>query len=245
MALTPHPRVTIDGSSLGSPQSNQYEFEVNGVFNTMQLNRVGAFLIQEFTRGLRIQPYTGTGLNATSSPTNRGAAEVAGRRTYRCDNALPRTDAAGNPIRGTGGGSDSIIAFTPSQWLTRGIADHRHQTVQVGARRDEILFHEMVHSIRQMAGTMNCSTGAAGFDTKEEVWGIMTTNIYSSAWNRPLRRDHHGFVVMTPEEVRTYFTRFEVMIGHLCRELPRFTRAVSQIDWIPFNPFRDHYRLHP
>ena len=52
-------------------------------------------------------------------------------------------------------------------------------------------------------------------------------------------------VVMTADEVRTFFTRFEVMIGHMCRDLPRFTRAVSQIDWIPFNPFRDHYRLHP
>ena len=245
MALTPHPRVTIDGSSLGSPLFTQYESEVNGDFDTMRLNRVGQALIGALTRALRIQPYTGTDLNATSTPTNRGAAEVAGRRSYRCDNALPRTDPAGNPILGTGGGSDSIVAFNPSQWLTSGIADNRRITLPVGSRRDEILFHEMVHSIRQMAGTMNCSTGAAGFDTKEEVWSIMATNIYSSAWNRPLRRDHHGFVVMTADEVRTYYTRFEVMIGHFCRELPGFTRAVSLIAFIPFNPFRDYYRLHP
>jgi hypothetical protein len=139
MALTPHPRVTIDGSSLGSPQSNQYEFEVNGTFNTMRLNRVGALLVDELNRNLRIQPYSGTGLNATAAPTNRGAAEVSGRRSYRCDNALPRTDAAGNPIRGTGGGSDSVIAFTPAQWLTSGIADHQKKTISAGWRRDELL----------------------------------------------------------------------------------------------------------
>ena len=245
MAITPHPRVTIDGSSLGKPQADQYELDVNGVFSTIKLNRVGTLLTQEFIRGLKIQPYTGTDLNATSSPQNRGAAEVAGRRSYRCDNALPRTDGAGNPILGTGGGSDSIIAFNPDQWLTSGVADHQHKTILTGARRDEILFHEMVHSIRQMVGTMNCSIAATGFDTKEEMWSVMTTNIYSSAWNRPLRRDHHGFVILTDEEVRTYYQRFEVMIGHMCRDLPRFTRAVSQIDFVSFNPFRDYYRLHP
>lgn len=245
MALTPHPRVTIDGSSLGSPQSNQYELEVNGTFNTMQLNRVGALLVNELNRNLRIQPYSGTGLNATSTPTNRGAAEVSGRRSYRCDNALPRTDAAGNPIQGTGGGSDSVIAFTPAQWLTSGIADRQKKTISAGWRRDEILFHEMVHSVRQMIGVMNCSTGAPGFDTKAEVWSIMTTNIYSSAWNRPLRRDHHGSTTMTADEVSSYFQRFEAMISFMCQDLPQFTRAVSRIDYIPFNPFREYYRRHP
>ena len=80
MALTPHPRVTIDGSSLGSPQSGQYEFEVNGVFNTMQLNRVGTLLTDEFTRSLRIQPYSGTG------STRHPPRQTAGR---------PRSPAGG------------------------------------------------------------------------------------------------------------------------------------------------------
>jgi hypothetical protein len=241
----PHPRVTIDGSSLGSPQSNQYEFEVNGVFKTMKLNRVGALLIQEITRNLRIQPYVGPGVNADATTTNPRAAEVAGRQMYGCRTALPQTDAAGNPIRGTGGGSDVIIHFTPAQRLTSGIADHQKGTIPAAFRRDESLFHEMVHAVREMLGVRNCSIGAPGFNTKEEVWSIMTTNIYCSAWNRPLRRDHHGHATITAAEVSSYFQRFEVMIGHMCRDLPRFTRAVSQIDYIPFNPFREHYRRHP
>ena len=28
------------------------------------------------------------------------------------------------------------------------------------------------------------------------------------------------------------------MISFMCQDLPRFTRAVSRIDYIPFNPFR-------
>ena len=136
MALTPHPCVTIDGSSLGSPQSNQYEFEVNGTFNTMKLNRVGALLVDELNRNLRIQPYSGTGLNATATPTNRGAAEVSGRRSYRCDNALPRTDAAGNPNPGYGRGKRLGHRFTPEPWLTT-VSPRTQKTISAGWRRDE------------------------------------------------------------------------------------------------------------
>lgn len=245
MAVNPIPGVTIDGSSLGQPQADQYEAEVSGSFSTIRLNRVGALLVQEFVRGLRIQPYTGTDLNATSGPQNRTAAEVNGRLSYRCDTGMPRVDPLGNQFRGSGGGSDSIISFTPNQWSTSGIADSQHQAILAAARRDEVLFHEMVHSVRQMVGVMNCSIAAAGFDTKEEMWSVMTTNIYCSAWNRPLRRDHSGHVTMTDEEVRTFYQRFEAMITFMCQDLPRFTRAVAAIDYIPFNPYRDYYRLHP
>jgi|GEM_PF-6210259 len=245
MALTPIAGVTIDGSSLGQPQGDQYEAEVNGTFSTIRLNRVGALLVQEFNRGLKIQPYTGTDLNATSAAQNRPAAEVNGRLSYRCDTGMPRMDPLGNQFRGSGGGSDSIISFTPDQWLTSGVADSQHKAILAAARRDEVLFHEMVHSVRQMAGVLNCSIAAPGFDTKEEMWSVMTTNIYCSAWNRPLRRDHHGHVTMTAEEITTFYSRFEAMITFMCTDLPRFTRAVAAIDWIPFNPFREYYRLHP
>ena len=244
MAKNPHPRVTIDGSSLVAPDSDNYEYEVNGVYMTMQLSRVGVALVDSLPRQLFIRPYTGTDPNAVAKPVDRLAAEEAGHRSYRCDNAAPRLDAAGNPLLGTGVGTDSIIKFTPSQFLTSGMADARKKKLPPGARRDEVLFHEMVHSLRQMVGMMNCTTGYPGFDTKEEVWAIMTTNVYCSAWRRPLRRDHDGFSTMTDDEIAGFYKKFEVMIGYMCVDLPTFTRNVAQIDYIKFNPFREYYRLH-
>jgi hypothetical protein len=241
MTLAAYPHITIDGGSLGKSNAHQYESEVKGTLHTMHLNSVGQILIRAIPRSMQIVPHQEKGQNAYSQPDRYHAAGVAGRAEFRCDDGKPIMDRLKRPSVGTGGGSDTAVHFTPGQWFTDGIANHKHKKIMAGARRDEVLFHEMVHSLRQMMGLLNCSIGAPGFDTKEEVWSIMTTNIYSSAWNLPLRKDHQGHATMNAAEASTYFQRFEVMIGHMCRELPVFTRAIAHIASIPFNPFRDWY----
>ena len=129
--------------------------------------------------------------------------------------------------------------------MTSGMADHQHKSIGAGARRDEILFHEMAHSIRQMAGVMNCSDAPPGFDTKDEYWSVLTSNIYASACNRPLRQNHHGFKEISLADAKAYFGKYAVMTGWMCREMPTFTRSVAGIVWIAFNPFRDFYLTHP
>jgi hypothetical protein len=245
MALAAYPHITIDGSSLGKSKADQYESEVKGTLHTMHLSSVGQLLIRAVPRSMKIVPYEKRDLNAYSKANDPRAAGVAGRAEYRCDHGMPITDVLNRPYLGTGGGSDTEVHFTPAQWFTDGIAHHKHKKILAAARRDEVLFHEMVHSLRQMNGLFNCSIGAPGFDTKEEVWSIMTTNIYCSAWNRPLRKDHSEHATMSAAEASTYFQRFDVMIGHMCRDLPVFTRAVAQISFIAFNPFRDWYAKNP
>jgi hypothetical protein len=100
----------------------------------------------------------------------------------------------------------------------------------------------MVHSLRQMTGVMDCSPYPQGFDTKDDVFAIMTTNIYSSAFRRPLRKNHVDFEPLTDGEARSFYSRFQSMIERICQELPVFTRNVAQISYIRFNPFREHYR---
>ena len=134
MAQNPHPRVTVDGSSLSGTESNAWENRVLGTFNTIKLNRVGKLLVDAMSKSLTIVPYTGTTRNATAGPTNGRAARPAGRRIYSCRDASPRTDALGNPLRGTGGGSNVTIRFTPSQWLTSGVAQSQKKVVRAGAR---------------------------------------------------------------------------------------------------------------
>jgi len=254
MALTPFPLVIIAGGSFGGFRSNRYELDVYCVFGTVKQNPIGELLIKEITRKLRIEPFLlrdengkPRERNAGAGATNPFAAAVAGQQLYSCENGLPLKDKFGNLIlgTGTGAGSDSIVYFTPAQWRQGGFADYQQWTVLAGPLQDEILFHELVHSIRQMVGVQNCSYYKDNFDTREEVWSIMTTNIYSSAWGRPLRRDHHEFPTMTPAEVSGFYQKFEDMIGSMCRDLPRFTRSISKIEYIPFNPFRDYYARYP
>lgn len=252
MSVTPQSNVTIDGSFLGSPASARFESEVSGTFNTVKLNRVGALLVLELKRKLRIQPEESLiqlGVSPTIGPQtlveDSVAAGVKGRQIYSCSNARPVLDDARHPLLGDGQGSDATIFFSPAHYPTSGLAYHQKRPIPAGWRRDELLFHEMVHAVRAMAAVRNCTIAAPGFDNKEEVWSIMTTNIYSSAWNRPLRRNHHGHMTMAAAEASAYFQQFEAMIGHMCRDLPRFTRAVSQIAYITFNPFRDYYKVHP
>ena len=246
MKQTSHPFISINGAVLGNAAAPDYEREVDGVLGTVGSNRVGAALLQTIKTALVIVPHTGSARNAYASGDHSDRAGNTGHRRYSCANATPLTDASGSPKRySAGGGTSSTIKFTPSQWMTSGMAEHQHKSIGAGARRDEILFHEMAHSIRQMAGVMNCSDAPAGFDTKDEYWSVLTSNIYASAYNRPLRKNHHGFTQISLADATAYFAKYAVMTGWMCREMPVFTRAVSDIAWIAFNPFRDYYVAHP
>ncbi len=239
MPLNPCRNVMIDGRSLAGFLSNQYELEVSGVVITIMSNRIGALLIQEISRKLHIVPFDEYEFNAQSIATDGRAAVAANTKIFDCETGAEK------PYKGIGGGSDSIIEFSPALWRRGGFGDvnasYRAKKLGGQVMSDEVLFHEMVHSVRQMIGKQNCSTYPDNFHTHEEVWSIMTTNIYSSAWGRPLRRDHSDFATMTPAEIGGFYQKFESMIGEMCRDMPRFTRAVSLLASISFNPFRDYY----
>ena len=245
MKQTSHPFISVNGAALGAKAAPNYENEVDGVLSTVRTNSVGAALLRTIRTALVIIPYPTSDLNAYAQGDHTNRAGNTGHRQYSCKNAAPLNDASGSQKRYTkGGGTTSTIKFTPSQWLTSGVAQHQHKTIGAGARQDEILFHEMAHAIRQMAGVMNCSDGPTGFDTKDEYWSVLTSNIYASACNRPLRKNHHGFTQISLADAKAYFGKYAVMTGWMCREMPTFTRAVSAISWIAFNPFRDFYVAH-
>src|SRR5947208_506298 len=85
------------------------------------------------------------------------------------DGASEITDFA----QGTGGGSSVHVHFSPDVTFT-GTA---------GSAGDEILFHEMCHSIRQMQGEFEARpTGDIdrGYDNVEEFFAVLISNIYAS-----------------------------------------------------------------
>jgi hypothetical protein len=115
-------------------------------------------------------------------------------------------------VVGTGGGSDVLLIFTPQDWAP--------STTTASLRaRDETLFHELVHALRQMRGVEDSAAlpaplallrkgdgprSALGMGTVEkagkysqiyndyeEFVPIVITNVYRSEKGRSgLRRDH-------------------------------------------------------
>ena len=241
MPIQPHPRITIDGSSLNK-KGPDYEYDVSGVLMTMKLSLVGIALIDSLQRNLWIFPHPDPGQNARATPTNRLDAQVAGLRSHSCTDMTPKSDENGNPLYGTGKGSDSVIRFTPREFLNNSTSQGK--AIPVGVRRDEALFHEMVHSLRQMTGVMDCTPYPHDYDTKDDFFVILVTNIYSSAFHRPLRKNHVDSSVLTDKDVQSFYGKFESMIARLCGELPVLTRNIAQIPYIKFNPIRQYYRNH-
>jgi Effector protein len=238
--------ILIDGEDIDaddSPESvsaeKRYEREVAGALDTIQCSRVGRLLVQSLTRELIIVPYSSGGRNAKATPDRPGAA--GGRGAYQYSGGALRLKN-GQPIRyRDGGGSDSTIEFTPSMFQTSGVPQAVRQMITSGSRRDEILFHEMTHATHHMAGKLNRSDAPPGFDTKEEFWAVMMTNIYSSGWNRPLRKNHRGHQFISLQDATTLYAQFNSMIDWMCRDMPALTRGIADLDWIPFNPLRDSY----
>ena len=113
--------------------------------------------------------------------------------------------------------------------------------ISAGFRRDEVLFHEMTHASHHMAGVLNRSDAPPGFDSKEEFWAILLTNIYSCGWNRPLRKNHRGHAPISLREANAFYAQYSTMIDWMCRDMPVLTRGIADLSWIAFNPLRDSY----
>ena len=232
--------ISIQGQeTLGVDAGKEYERVVVGTLDTIQCSQVGKLLVQSLQRQLTIVPYAGTGLNAQAIPDSTRAAGEKGAIQYSKGVMQVKNGA---PLRySRGGGSSSTIQFTPTLFQTSGVADKTLQMIRAGLRRDEILFHEMTHATHHMAGKMNRSDAPPGFDSKEEFWAIMLTNVYASAWNRPLRKNHHGHRFISLPDAQAFFAKYSTMVDWMSRDMPVLSRGIADLAWIAFNPLRDSY----
>lgn len=95
-------------------------------------------------------------------------------------------------VKGTGLGSDVSIWYTPAQWheasstCTTGLCGP-------GSARDEVLLHEVFHGLRIMLGKIDSVPMGDSFNTQEEFFAILVTNVYQAEMGRPLRANHSDF----------------------------------------------------
>jgi hypothetical protein len=167
---------------------------------------------------------------ANSAAINKNDETLASKPRVDCGPLIPNSP---EPIRGigTGRGSDTRVGFDPTKYNgTRG----------PGHRADEILLHELVHSLRSCQGLVDCQRpdGIGDYDNVEEFYAVLLANIYMSEKGRsPLRADHHDYhPLMRPEEFHKSFLA-ESLIGQLWTQQRALVQAVAAVD-CAFNPIR-------
>jgi len=198
--------------------------------------------------------------NATAGAQNYLDATPAGKPFLQCGGPQQNQPIMERPWyfpfitkaqTGTGIGSDTIINFTPGMWTSpqTSTAFGAASGTGPGVLPDEILFHEMVHGMRQMAGTAQCAAtpDRPGMDTLEEFMAIVISNVYRSEANRPgLRADHAGFLPLPPAQATSQsFLDFDKdkptnnlqRMKQLKTEHSKLVEKLKQVSAV-FNPFK-------
>jgi hypothetical protein len=139
--------------------------------------------------------------------------------------------------------SDNILLrYSRSMWEK----DSKCYAPGPGAKSDEILLHEMIHGLRDLAGVAGDTalTGAyADYDNEEEFYAIVITNIYMSERGAVLlRKDHHTFAALANADSflndKTYYALMKKLVAQqsiLCGSLANVNCT--------FNPVRDYIAL--
>src|SRR5262249_20441480 len=176
---------------------------------------------------VEIQPYTGTGCNAS------GGGRIV-------DGAL-----------------EGFVAYSPNTFALHGPCSAtklKATKKNRGLLGDEILFHELVHVFRNVSRkwSQRALTGALfQYTDTEEFIAVMVTNIYiSDRTNRiktGLRGSHKGYGPLGAKFSKGvgFFARgsriFE-LVKKFCEDNPGFTtRVATEVGDAEFNPLADYY----
>ena len=251
-----HISVNGAGEPGGTHAAHAYEHSILRLLHRIHRSQTGASLLFEINRRAHkkmvIMPY-----HSTTDPNNAYAQaddiEQATRKGFIVrdgGNGAVLTDAQHHTWHGKGGGSDTIVRFSEGTW-TKYCNTHKagHKT---GAKPDEVLFHEMVHATREMRGVFDPEPLGHMYDTDEEFYAILISNIYASETHRPidLRSDHHGFTPLSPtQDTSAHFLPHKSMKDYRYRLIDTFVREehgmAHALRHIPahFNPIRRYFQL--
>lgn len=243
-----------------------YGSTVAAMLNYIAGSSVGGIIltaIQNSGRTMKIKPYPANErLNADATPADWSAATPAGRTAMSCGGPTagqPVTNQVmmfgisvySSEVTGTGRGSDTTVRFSPNQWnAAPGMPPSTGRQSGPGSRGDEVLFHEMLHGLRMMAGTLQCTAETAGYDTFEEFFAIVISNMYASEvlhaasqplHNHSLRASHSGFTPLSYPSLFPDSAANRERCRRIQREMPDLVTRLGLHAHSDFNPFRDLY----
>jgi hypothetical protein len=274
------PNIIIDGDPSREAVAHdaalaavRYEEDVCRQIARIEGTRVGAAVIEAIRllrqRKLRIVPFEGDIPQAVELPDSRRDATLRGQPAIvgaKNETGHILTDEdTGEPVLGTGAGSDAGIAYTATKFLhDRLVLTWRLQRQREKGRRprgekfcgpgddaDEYLLHEMVHGLRDMAGVSQARPLAGKsirYDNEEEFFAILITNIYmSEKGERLLRRDHHGHYPLGKDQDTSREFLLDVQNASLIQKLYLQQRALCdriRLVRCRFNPIRRYAKLN-
>lgn len=100
----------------------------------------------------------------------------------------------------------------------------------------EILFHELVHAARAVAGKLGTYSPWG-----EEVAAIMVANVLSSEMNRPIRSPWSPTSIAPVQMDPAVFMRLSTdILSMLYHQMPEFFRWIAEVN-VAFNPVRLYY----
>jgi len=269
--------IEIDASELSSPSSTLPDFiqqqlkeyapkcieEVNGLLEGIRSTWTGWSVLSTIakltSKKMVIKPWKKIDKNtlsfeqnATAGPANMVDATPQDKMLLACADDpstnsranQPLTGTNGDVYRGTGQGSNTEVRFTSEMWPGGGSS-----TAGPGAEGSEILFHEMVHGLRQMRGVMQCAstTMNRNFDTREEFMAILVSNMYRSELHRNgLRADHHGFqpLPVAMQDASAFLSTYLDYVQQLVEEDRALAMLLKNVN-CEFNPVKAFYDRYP
>lgn len=137
---------------------------------------------------------------------------------------------------------DAKVSFSPAMWKVGGRCAN---SFAKGGTEDEVLLHELLHAYRAVRGTADMTEfykPKKMYDTIEEFFAIVITNIYMSENGKTqFRRDHSGFGTLPAEwSTSEGFLKendFFYWIEKIWFTEPQVTGMIAAMT-TPFNPFR-------
>ncbi len=131
---------------------------------------------------------------------------------------------------GTGTGTDVKIEFTSQDYL---------KTLSLpGGRPDEVLLHELFHSLRMAVGFNLCLFMRDGYDTIEEFYSILVTNTYRSECGYSiLRANHNGKTPLVDANDISFYTKYRQEVDALTSQMNSICFTIRAVN-CRFNPIR-------
>jgi hypothetical protein len=200
--------------------------------------------ISPYTKADAANPHLGPH-NAYAAPTNPKDAAPQGGAPYVGGSDDPKTarddryDLAS--YQGTSKGSSSYVHFT---------AANHSAAYGPGMAPDEVLLHELVHSLRDMEGHANPvpTTGTnLDYENIEEFLAVLVTNVYASERDGPLAklRFSHGNATLPASQQTSAGFLAEANNLRLVRTLASqeadLFSSLANVRMAPFNPIAEYW----
>jgi len=161
---------------------DNYKRQIVGLLKQIQIYPTGRALLDQFANGpsfTRIRPYNMDGVNALTVANDIEDQKYIVARGARL--SYDPKNSYQYKVVGKGGGANCNILFSPElAEALRKRTRKAHLGHAPAMATDEVLYHELVHASRMIAGVMKGTLADHWYQDAEEYLAVILTNIYIS-----------------------------------------------------------------